>query len=86
MSTEKAVLSLEPHLQELRLSSLLLEFADIFEESRSLPPHQSHDHKIVLKEGTSPINVRPYRYPSLQNDVIEKIVQEMLEVGVVRPS
>lgn len=32
----------------------------------------SHDYKITLKEGTSPINVRPYRYPALQKDTIEK--------------
>ena len=75
-----------PTTQVPQLSALLKEFADLFEEPRSLPPHRSHDHKIILKPGTSPVNVRPYRYPALQKDVIEKTIQEMLEAGVVRPS
>ena len=86
ISAGTSVTGPEPHLQESRLSSLLLEFADIFEEPRSLPPHRIHDHKIMLKGGTSLINVRPYRDPSLKKDVMEKTVQEMLEVGVVRAS
>nr|GEV80902.1 ankyrin repeat-containing protein [Tanacetum cinerariifolium] len=28
-----------------------------------LPPHRDHEHVIVLKEGTTPISVRPYRDP-----------------------
>jgi len=64
----------------------LREYADIFSEPKSLPPHRSHDHKIILKEDTSPINVRPYRYPALQKDVFEQTVKEMLEAGVVRLS
>ena len=69
-----------------QLSSLFEEFADLFEEPKSLPPHRSRDHKIILKLGTSPMNVRPYMYPALQKDMIEKTIQEMLEAGVVRPS
>jgi len=51
---------------EPQLAQLLQDYVDAFEEPNSLPPHNSHDFKIILKEGTSPINVRPYRYPSLQ--------------------
>ena len=76
----------QTEITEPQLSQLLDEYADLFTEPKSLPPPRSHDHKIVLKEGTSPINVRPYRYPALQKDIIEKIVKEMLEAGVVRPS
>jgi len=72
--------------EEPQLTQLLKEYEDIFEEPRSLPPHRSHDHRIILKEGTSPISVRPYRYPVLQKDMIEQTVEEMLEAGVVRPS
>lgn len=32
------------------------------------------------------MNVRPYRYPTLQKDAIEMIIKEMLEGGVIRPS
>ena len=65
---------------------LITEYQDIFEEPKKLPPHRVHDHKIILKEGAQPVNVRPYRYPALQKDVIEKIIGEMLEAGVVQPS
>ncbi|GKB48199.1 hypothetical protein Tco_0898952 [Tanacetum coccineum] len=43
--------------------SLLLEFDDVFSVPTSLPPNRSHDHRILLKTGTQPINVRPYRHP-----------------------
>lgn len=69
-----------------KIQKLLVEYDEIFQEPTSLPPHREHDHRIHLKEGTPPVNVRPYRYPVIQKDAIEKIVQEMLDNGVVRPS
>lgn len=42
---------------------LLLDFEPLFQEPLGLPPKTDHDHKIVLKEGTSPISTHPYRYP-----------------------
>ncbi|GKA46856.1 putative reverse transcriptase domain-containing protein [Tanacetum coccineum] len=43
-----------------------------------LPPKRGHDHKIPLKEGTQPINIRPYRNPPTQKDAIESMVKELL--------
>jgi hypothetical protein len=40
----------------------------------------------VLKEGTSPISVRPYRYPYYQKSEIEKLIKELLVMGTIRPS
>ncbi|RVW92516.1 Retrovirus-related Pol polyprotein from transposon 297 [Vitis vinifera] len=37
------------------------EFEDVFQEPFKLPPLREIDHHIPLKEGTQPINVRPYR-------------------------
>jgi len=73
-------------VKEPQLAQLVKDFTNIFEKPKSLPPHRSHDYKIILQEGTSPINVRPYRYPALQKDIIEQTVKEMLEAGIVRPS
>lgn len=64
------------------LQLLLDQFEDIFQEE-GLPPTRSHDHKIVLKEGTQPINLRPHRYNSMQKDIIETMISEMLEAGII---
>nr|GEX39250.1 hypothetical protein [Tanacetum cinerariifolium] len=48
--------------------------------------HLEIDHKIPLKEGTQPINIRPYRHPPVQKDAIESIVQELLDSEVIRHS
>ncbi|GJZ83807.1 ty3-gypsy retrotransposon protein [Tanacetum coccineum] len=68
------------------LDTLLTKFVDIFSMPAGLPPSRDREHAIVLKEGTEPINVRPYRYPQLQKDEIEKLVGEMIESGIIRPS
>nr|CAD1844095.1 unnamed protein product [Ananas comosus var. bracteatus] len=69
-----------------RLQLLLEEHSNLFEEPQGLPPVRMHGHKIPLKGGTNSINVRPYRYPAYQKIEIEKLVQEMLSQGVIRPS
>ncbi|XP_035544589.1 uncharacterized protein LOC118347983 [Juglans regia] len=65
---------------------LLQEFSDLFIEPSSLPPTREVEHSITLKEGIEPINVRPYRYAHYQKNEIEKQVQDMLQVGLVRTS
>ncbi|XP_035551124.1 uncharacterized protein LOC118349695 [Juglans regia] len=73
-------------LVEGQFSELLEEFKTIFDEPQGLPPPRTHDHQIVLKEGTQPITNRPYRYPYYQKTEIEKIVAELLKSRVIRPS
>lgn len=43
-------------------------------------------YAITLHEGTAPISVCPYRYPHAQKDEIEKLIREMLKVGIIQPS
>ncbi|KAL0554696.1 hypothetical protein IC582_008623 [Cucumis melo] len=62
------------------------EFSDVFEMSDGLPLMRRIDHRIQLKEGTDPINVRPYRYPHAQKNEIERLVNDMLASGIIRPS
>jgi hypothetical protein len=38
-----------------------------------------------LVPGSFPPNVRPYRHPFAQKNEIDKIVQELLKAGVIRP-
>ena len=50
------------------------------------PPPRSIVHHINLLPNTTPINVRPYRYPQVQKSEIEKQVLELLESGLIQPS
>lgn len=68
------------------LTHILSSYNDVFEEPKSLPPLRPAGHKIPLKKGTEPIHVKPYRYPYIQKNEIEKITKEMLSSGVIRPS
>ncbi|XP_035546217.1 uncharacterized protein LOC118348494 [Juglans regia] len=68
------------------VQQILTKFHGVFEVPRGLPPSRVQDHKITLKEGTQPTIARPYRYPHYQKIEIEKIVAELLETGVVKPS
>ncbi|KAH9658539.1 hypothetical protein KPL70_023536 [Citrus sinensis] len=68
------------------MQQILVEYSNLFQEPRQLPPSRDIDHNIPLKEGTEPVNVRPYRYPYFQKSEIEKQVQEMLNSGLIRPS
>ncbi|GKD23092.1 gypsy/ty3 retroelement polyprotein [Tanacetum coccineum] len=51
-----------------------------------LQPQRAHDHRIPLKEGSQPVNIRPYRHPSCQKDAIETMVKELLDTWVIRTS
>jgi len=72
-------------LQDL-LQLLLDAFSDLFEPPKTLPPSRSFDHRIHLLPGTSPVAVRPYRYPQLLKDEIERQCADMLRQGIIRPS
>ncbi|XP_062028068.1 uncharacterized protein LOC133743955 [Rosa rugosa] len=65
---------------------LVQQYTEIFQPPTTLPPAREHDHRIELLPNTTAINVRPYRYPHFQKSEIEKIVQEMLANGIIRPS
>lgn len=46
----------------------------------------SHDHHINLKQATFPWTIMPYRYLYYQKTIIEKILEDLLESGVIQPS
>ena len=63
-----------------------MEFASVFDTPTGLPPSRGHGHQILLKDGTTPICERPYRYPHFQKIEIEKIIADLLETSSIRPS
>lgn len=68
------------------IKGLLAEFSKVFEIPTSIPPKRLHDHRILLQPNTEPVSVRPYQYPYYQKSEIEKMVQELLQTGLIRPS
>jgi hypothetical protein len=71
----------------LDLQGIIDKHSKVFEDiPKGLPPTRNHDHAIHLIPGSVPPNIRPYRYPYAQKSEIERMVEEMLEAGIIRPS
>jgi hypothetical protein len=68
------------------MTALLQTYVDIFATPNGLPPHRRHDHRIHLLPGKAPVAVRPYRYPQLLKDEVERQCADMLAQGTIRPS
>jgi len=51
-----------------------------------LPPSRHCDHAIHLQEGASIRNLRPLKHSHQQKNEIERLVHEMLQDGIIRPS
>ena len=68
------------------LDELLVAYDDVFGEPTGLPPPRGRDHAIVLKPGSAPLAVRPYRYQAAHKDELERQCAAMIEQGVVRRS
>lgn len=69
------------------LQLLLGSYEDLFAEPTELPPfRQGFDHQIPVEVGANPLSQRPYRYNTMQKDVIDKLVREMLSQGTIQYS
>ena len=69
------------------MQQVLDTYSSMFDLPTNLPPScGEHDHSIPLIPGIEPPNVHPYSYPFSQKNEIEKIIQELLAVGVIHPS
>eukprot|EP00253_Pinus_taeda_P017878 PITA_17878 len=81
-AVETKSLPIHPKMQQILNNHLA-----VFDMPHELPPSRGeHDHSITLVSGAQPPNMRPYRYPFTQKNEIEKIIKELLEAGVIRPS
>jgi hypothetical protein len=65
---------------------LLEEFKDVFVVPSGLLPSRRHNHHIHLLHDTPPIAVRPYRYPQLVKDELERQFHHMLQQSLIRTS
>jgi hypothetical protein len=69
------------------LQALLSKHQMVFSTPQGLPPsHSVHDHSISFVPKCLPPNIRLYRHPFSQKNEIEKMVQEILNAGVIFPS
>lgn len=50
-----------------------------------IPPDRGMEHVIELEEGTKVVTT-PYRHPKRHKDEIEKTINELIEMGHIRPS
>lgn len=50
------------------IRTLVDTFAGVFEKPTGLPLHWGRDHRINLKEGVDPPNVRPYQFLQVQKE------------------
>lgn len=68
------------------VEGLLRQYGGVFMEPTCLPPIRGIEHQIILKEGSVPKQIYPYRYSHAYKGEIEKIVQELLGNGTIRHS
>ncbi|KAL0303885.1 UNVERIFIED_CONTAM: Retrovirus-related Pol polyprotein from transposon.6 [Sesamum radiatum] len=68
------------------LHALLSRFESIFSIPKGLPPHRSLDHHIHLLPNQPPVNIKPYRYPHFQKDIMAALIADMLDQGIIQPS
>ncbi|KAD7479902.1 hypothetical protein E3N88_03038 [Mikania micrantha] len=67
------------------LKPLLKTHTTVFLEPNTLPPVRTQTHSINLFPNSTPPNIRPYRYPHVQKNEIEKQVQQLLDLGFLQP-
>lgn len=70
----------------LNIQQILLEYDDVFQLPVGLPLSRFQYHRIPLHDESKVINIKPYRHSSIQKTKIEKLVQEMLEAGIIKES
>lgn len=71
----------------MTVQQILQKYASLFGDPRGLPPTRAiHDHHIPLVEGSKAVNQRPYRYSIQQKNEIDKIVNTMLQEGIIQNS
>jgi hypothetical protein len=82
-----AIQAIETPSMPRDLQSILSKQQVVFSTTQGLPPSCGvHDHSIPLVPGSVPPNIRLYHHPFSQKNEIEKMVQELLNAGIIRHS
>jgi hypothetical protein len=69
------------------LQAILSKHQLVFSTPQGLPPSRGvHDHSIPLVLESLPPNIRLYRHPFSQKNEIDKMLQELLNAGIILPS
>jgi hypothetical protein len=69
------------------LQAILSKHKVVFSTLQGLPPFRGvHNHSIPLVPGILAPNIHLYCHPFSQKNEIEKMVQELLNAGIIRPS
>ena len=68
------------------LQILLARFAYVFRIPNGLSPARPFDHAIPLQHGSTLVSVQPYHYPYFQKTEIERLLKEMLDDSIIKPS
>ncbi|MCH93845.1 hypothetical protein A2U01_0014798, partial [Trifolium medium] len=97
---QKLPLEIQGHMIEVPVFLLPIAGADVILGASwlaTLGPHVADyasltlkfflkDKFVTLSEGSSPVKVKPYRYPHSQKEQIEIMIQEMLQQGIIHNS
>ncbi|XP_035836073.1 uncharacterized protein LOC118484192 [Helianthus annuus] len=75
-----------PCSTDAHITTLLELFRPLFQDPHGLPPNRLHDHHIPLLNNNHTVNVKPYRYPHFQKQIMTRLITDMLTDGVIRPS
>ena len=82
------VAALKTTSSEITISQILTvrDFEDVFQNISGLPPPWEIDFCIELAPGTAPISKAPYRMALTEMLELKKQVQELEDLGFIRPS
>jgi hypothetical protein len=74
----------EPRVEDIET---VRDFPDVFPEKLpGLPPEREVEFAIDLIPGSTPISIAPYRMAPVELKELKKQLQELLEMGFIRPS
>ncbi|GJU75706.1 hypothetical protein Tco_1272776 [Tanacetum coccineum] len=80
-TTLHMIKSIESQQVPEKITYLLHHYSDGYSIPTTFPPKRPFDHKNPLKEGTVPINSKPYRHPQLRKMQLKSWLKNYLILG-----